>query len=177
MRVEIQEPWLGFLSEVDQALTQSVEIHCLGGFVLSVLWELPRPTGDVDFIEIHPGDAGSELQAIAGEGSELASRYHLHFHQVTVAEYPEAYATRITKITPPKFRRLHLMALEVHDLVLAKLSRNSPRDRSDVEFLARKGALDRKLLENRFETELRPYLLNEARESLTMRLWLEEYFD
>ena len=69
------------------------------------------------------------------------------------------------------------MALEVHDLVLAKLGRNSPRDRSDVEFLARKGALDRKLLENRFETELRPYLLNEARESLTMKLWLEEFFD
>ena len=137
----------------------------------------PCPTGDVDFIEIHPGDADSELQAIAGEGSELADRFHLHFHRVTVAEYPEVYSTRIVEITPPKFRRLHLMALEVHDLVLAKLSRNSPRDRSDVEFLARKGVLDRKLLEHRFETELRPYLLNEARESLTMRLWLEEFFD
>jgi hypothetical protein len=58
-----------------------------------------------------------------------------------------------------------------------QLGRNSPRDRSDVEFLARKGALDRRLLESRFEAALRPYVLNEARESLTLELWLGEFFE
>jgi hypothetical protein len=68
-------------------------------------------------------------------------------------------------------------ALEVHDLALAKLARNSPRDRTDVEFLVRQGALDRQCLQDRFEKELRPYLLNEDREAATLKLWIEEYFD
>ena len=72
---------------------------------------------------------------------------------------------------------MRLKALEVHDVVLAKLSRNSPRDRADVEYLAKKGVLDRRRLEERFETELRPYLLNENRETLTLELWLAEFFE
>ena len=87
MPAKIAEPWLSFLREVDRALDRPVVAHCLGGFILAVLWELPRATGDVDFIEVEPSDAASELLDIAGDGSELASRYKLHFHQVTVAEY------------------------------------------------------------------------------------------
>jgi hypothetical protein len=67
------------------------------------------------------------------------------------------------------------MALEVHDLVLAKLGRNSPRDRSDVEFLAKKRALDAGVLKERFETELRPYVLNESRTKATLDLWIDEF--
>jgi hypothetical protein len=176
MRAKIAEPWISFLREVDRALNRPVVTHCLGGFVLAVLWGLPRPTGDVDFIEVEPPDAGSELLAIAGEGSELADRYKLQFHRVTVAEFPEGYASRLVGITPRGFGRLRLMALEVHDLVLAKVGRNSPRDRSDVEFLARKGALNQRLLKERFEDELRPYVLNEVREAATLGLWLDEFF-
>ena len=51
----------------------------------------------------------------------------------------------------------------------------SGRDPSDVEFLVKKGALARRLLEERFATEMRPYLLNEARGTLTLELWLEEF--
>ena len=176
MPAKIPDPWLSFLRDVDRALERPVAVHCLGGFVLAVLWELPRPTGDVDFIEIEPSDAASELLEIAGEGSELSTRYKLHFHQVTVAEFPAGYASRLVDITPKEFQRLRLEALEVHDLVLTKLGRNSPRDRSDVDFLASKGALDRHRLEARFEAELRPYVLNEKRESATLELWLSEFF-
>ena len=52
MPVKTPEPWLSFLRDVDCALERPVEVHCLGGFVLTILWDLPRPTGDVDFIEI-----------------------------------------------------------------------------------------------------------------------------
>lgn len=177
MPAKIREPWLSFLREVDRALPRSVVAHCLGGFVLAVLWELPRPTGDVDFIEVEPPDTASVLLDIAGDTSALGRRYKLHFHRVTVAEFPEGYGSRLADITPVGFRRLRLMALEVHDLVLAKLGRNSPRDRSDVEFLARKGALDRRTIEERFDVELRPYVLDEARASATIELWLDEFFD
>lgn len=176
MPARILEPWLSFLRDVGRTLGQSVEVHCLGGFVLTVLWELPRPTGDVDFIEIEPTEAGDELLEVAGEGSELAKRHKLQFHRVTVAEQPEGYASRLVDITPRGLSRLRLQALEVHDLVLAKLARNSPRDRADVEFLVRQGALDRQCLEDRFEKELRPYLLNEDREAATLKLWIGEYF-
>jgi hypothetical protein len=173
----IREPWLSFLCDVDKVLTQPVEIHCLGGFVMSVLWDLPRPTGDVDFIDITPPGAVHDLLAIAGENSELARQYHLHFHMVTIAEYPEGYVSRLVDISPVNVKHICLRALEIHDLVLAKLSRNSPRDRADVEYLARKGALSRQILEERFDTELRPNLLNEERETTSMNLWLEEFFE
>ena len=62
MPTQIQEPWLSFLRDVDGALRQPLEVHCLGGFVLSVLWGLPRPTGDIDFIEVRPNTSGDELQ-------------------------------------------------------------------------------------------------------------------
>jgi hypothetical protein len=177
MHGHIPEPWLSFLVEADATMDQMVTIHCLGGFSLIALWGLPRPTGDVDFIEVSPIEAVDALLRVAGEGSALAKKYGLHFQQVTIAEYPEGYASRLIDITPSQLEKIRLLSLEVHDLVLAKLSRNSPRDRSDVAFLVNKDALDRKILENRFRDELRPYLLNEKRESLTFRLWIEEFFD
>jgi hypothetical protein len=75
MPEKITEPWLSFLREVDRVMGQAVVLHCLGGFVMAVLWELPRPTGDIDFIEAAPTDAASEVLGIAGQGAELASRY------------------------------------------------------------------------------------------------------
>ena len=173
MPTPIQEPWLAFLRDVDEALAKAVEVHCLGGFVLSVLWDLPRPTGDVDIVEVRPNAAASELLRIAGDGTALHAKHHLRFDRVTIAEFPEGYEGRLVDITPGGLRRLRLLAMEVHDVVLAKLSRNSPRDRADVEFLAKRGALDPRVLEERFETELQPYLLNPAREELTLRLWLD----
>ena len=176
MPSRIQEPWLSFLQDVDRNLSDPVELHCLGGFVLSVLAKLPRPTGDVDFIEVRPGAAGEELLRIAGEGTPLATKHSLHLHRVTIAEYPADYEMRLLNITPRSLRKLKMMALEVHDVVLAKLSRNSPRDRADVEFLAKGGIIDGRVLKKRFDAELRPYLLNEEREALTLDLWLDEYF-
>ena len=82
---------------------------------------------------------------------------------------------RLIDITPEGFHRLRLRALEVHDVVLAKLSRNSTRDRADVEFLAERGELNRRLLIERFEAELRPYLLDETRQARTLELWVEEF--
>ena len=172
----IPEPWTSFLRDVDRALREPVEIHCLGGFALAVLWDLPRPTGDIDLIEVRPSIAGEELLHIAGEGSTLAKEHRLCLQRVTIAEYPESYEERLIDITPRVMHQLTLKVLEVHDVILAKLSRNSPRDRADVEFLVKKGALDRQLLMERFDAELRPHLLNEARDALTLELWLDEFF-
>jgi hypothetical protein len=152
MQREVKEPWLSFLREVDEALTEPVDVHCLGGFVLGVLWDLPRPTGDIDFIEVRPGRASEKLLGVAGQGSALADKYHLNFQRVAIAIVPDDYESRLTDITPPGLQSLRLKALEAHDIVLAKVSRNSPRDRADVEFLAGRGVLDPGTLKTRFET-------------------------
>jgi len=176
MQVQIPEPWLSFLREVDKALKGPVEVHCLGGFPL-ILHGLPRYTADVDFIEIRPAAASSELIGIAGEDSEIGKRYKLHFQRVSVADYPENYTSRLIDITPKDFRKLRLRVFEVHDIVLSKVARNSPKDRDDVKFLATRGRLDRDLLKERFENELRPHLQMKERGVLTMQLWLEEFLD
>jgi hypothetical protein len=56
------------------------------------------------------------------------------------------------------------------------LSRNFERDRDDVQQLARAGHLKPDILRERYQRELRPYLVNEARHDLTLRLWLEAYW-
>jgi len=85
-QTRIPEPWWSFLQEVDAALSAPVEVHCLGGFVLGVLWGLPRPTADVDVVVIRPSSSADELLRIAGDGSELSRKRGLHFQQVTIAE-------------------------------------------------------------------------------------------
>ena len=100
----------------------------------------------------------------------------LHFHCAKIAEYPEGYASRLIDLTLERFSKLRLLAFEAHDLVLAKLGRNSARDRADVEFLVREGVIDRQVLEKRFELELRPYVINEKRHTDAFRLWLKEFF-
>jgi hypothetical protein len=78
--------WKGFLREIDQLLGDAVEMHCLGGFVLSALYDLPRPTGDVDYIAAMPSSSITELESIAGQGSALSRKHGLYLQYVTVAD-------------------------------------------------------------------------------------------
>ncbi len=176
-RAQARPPrWNPFLREVDEHLHTPVERHCLGGFVLAAAHGLPRPTGDVDYIAAIPSDALADLQRIAGRGSTLAKKHGLYFQYVTVADVPEDYADRLTELFPGRFSRLHLLPLEVHDVVLAKLVRNSPVDLDDAKFLARAGKLPERTLRQRYEKELRPNLANQGRHDLTLKLWLEACF-
>ncbi|HEV2961041.1 MAG TPA: DUF6036 family nucleotidyltransferase [Candidatus Angelobacter sp.] len=168
--------WLAFLREVDKQLNAPVELHCLGGFVLAAVYGLPRPTADVDYIAAIPSDTLPDLERIAGRGSALAEKQGLYFQYVTVADVPEGYAERLTELLPCQLFQLRLLALDVHDLVLAKLVRNSPVDIEDAKFLANTGELDKKVLQQRYEKELRPNLSNETRHDLTLELWLEACF-
>lgn len=43
-----------FLDELDQVLSGAIALHCVGGFVVSLLYGLPRPTGDVDYVAAIP---------------------------------------------------------------------------------------------------------------------------
>ena len=139
-KLKLLTPWRDFLTEVDQALGQEVNLHCLGAFVLSALYGLPRPSGDLDYISANPLEARQEIEKIAGLGSPLSKKYKLLVQCVGVADYPENYEDRLT-LLELGFQSLRLWVLEPYDLILSKLARNNPKDRDDVKFLATKLSL------------------------------------
>jgi len=169
------EPWHSFFVELDGFLDEPVELHCAGGFVMSMLYGMPRPTIDVDFFSAVPQGKIETLEAVAGKGSSLHHKYHVHLQFVGVVTVPENYPDRLVEMFPASHQRLRLFGLEAHDLALSKLERNAARDREDVKYLARAVPLNADLLESRYRTELRPYLANRERHDLTMRLWLEAF--
>jgi len=173
----IQEPWLGFLRAVDKTLKGPTEIHCIGGFALQLLLEKSRPTGDVDFVETVPNDAGTNLIEIAGKNTELAVEHRLCLDWVKVTEPPSDYETRLLDATPRRLENLKIKVLDPYDLVLTKLERNFPRDREDVKALILELGLDADVLRKRFDDELRPFLaVAPDRTILTLELWMDEFF-
>jgi hypothetical protein len=170
---QLPEPWNSFLAGVDALAEGEVELRCLGGFAAAMRYGLPRPTADVDVITTVPAGAAGHLLPLAGKGSALHRRHGVYLDFVTVATVPEDYDRRLVEIFPGTFEHLRLFALDPYDLALAKLERNTQRDRDDVKFLARTVPFDLKVLKERYEKELRPYLGNPVREDLTLRLWVE----
>jgi hypothetical protein len=173
---ELPDPWRRFLSDVDRLLPVRVELHCLGGFVLAIRHGLPRPTSDVDYIEVVPHDAIETLQQTAGRGSPLARKHRLYFQHVGVASLPESYAERLTELLPGTFENLRLLALDAHDLALSKLTRNHPVDRDDIAHLARTVPLRADLLRTRYRDELQPIIIGDPEiHDRTLEMWIEAY--
>jgi hypothetical protein len=173
---EPPEPWRSFFAEVDSRLSEEVQVHCCGGFIVTQFYGIARTTSDVDFLSVVP-NVRNELIEIGGKGSALHQKHKVYLDAVTVATPPENYEERLVPVFPGVWRRLRLFALEAHDLALSKLERNIERDRDDVQQLARAGHLRAGILRERYYAELRPNLLaHEARHDLTLRLWLESYW-
>lgn len=135
----------------------------------------PRPTGDLDHVAAIPYEAIANMQELAGPQSELAKKYKVYVQYASVADTPDDYETRLREMFPGCYSRLRLFALDPHDLILSKLTRNSPVDDGDVQFLIAKGVVDPDSLCRIYEKELRPRLANVDRHDLTLQLWLE-YF-
>lgn len=167
------EPWHSFFVDIDEAFDQPIALQCIGGFAIAMLYGLPRPTVDVDFLSVIPADEIGRLDALAGMGSPLHKQHGVYVQHVGIVTVPENYEDRLIPIFPAAYRKVQLAGLEDHDLALSKLGRNSGRDREDVKFLARVVPLDRTILEGRYRSELRPYLVATDRHDLTMRLWME----
>ena len=167
------EPWLSFFAAIDAQAEEEIELHCLGGFVVTLVYDLPRATADVDVITITPTKTRARLLELAGKNSELHQRYGVYLDLVAIVTLPEDYEERVTEIFAGTFKHLRLYALDPYDIALTKLERNIQRDRDDVKYLARKIPLDLNVLKERYEKELRVYLGNPDREDNTLRLWIE----
>lgn len=167
------EPWHSFFLDINGSFDHPVALQCIGGFAIAMLYGLPRPTVDVDILSVVPAHEINKLNALAGSGTTLHMKHGVYLQHVGIVSVPENYEDRLIPIFPAAYHNVHLAGLEAHDLALSKLERNSGRDREDVKFLARAAPLDLRILEDRYRSELRPYLAAAERHDLTMRLWIE----
>ena len=172
-KIILPEPWRSFWKEIDEIVTEPIEFHCLGGFVITLLYGLERSTSDIDVISVVPRNPVSALIDFAGEGSPLHKKYGIYLDVVGIATVPENYDERLTEVFSGEFQHVKLLALDPYDIALAKIERNIQRDRDDVKHLARVVPFDLQILKERYETELRVYLGNPTREDLTLKLWSE----
>jgi len=167
------EPWHSFLLELDREATGETRLDCMGGFVVTLLYGLPRATADLDVLLIAPGEQRAPLLELGVRGGALHRKYKIYLDFVSVARVPEDYEDRLIEMFPGAYRHLQICALDPYDLALSKLERNIQRDRDDVKYLAQFVPLDLKILAERYEKELRWQLGNPQREDLTLRLWTE----
>jgi hypothetical protein len=170
----IAEPWHSFFSELDPLLSGPTQLHCIGGFALTVSYGLARQTADVDVVTVSPAGHRPDLQTLAGEGSNLHRKHRVYIQQVGVANLPFDFESRLRQIAVGPLNNLSLYCPEPHDLALSKLERNSTRDREDILFLASQKLIQPKILLERFHEEHRPYLHGPLiRHDNTISLWLE----
>jgi hypothetical protein len=167
--------WGPFLKDVDQQLQEQVVLHCLGGFVLRVLYDIPRHTGDIDYLEALPSVAKDSLARIAGPDSGLAKKHKVFIHFAGVIDMPENYEERLIDITGD-LKNLKLFVPEVYDLLLSKLTRNSPKDIEDVQYVINREKLSFAQLRERFE-EMRPVTGDRRTHELTLELWKDFFPD
>lgn len=154
-------------------ISSDVALHCLGGFVVTACYGLPRPTGDLDVLLIFPSESQALLLRLAGRNSDLHEKHGVYLDVVTVATYPENYEQRLTEVFEGACQRIRLFALDPYDLVLAKLERNLQRDRDDFAYLAQTVPLDLSILRSRYNEEMRVYLGRAEREDVTLQLWID----
>jgi hypothetical protein len=114
----IPEPWFSFLRELDSAVHEEARLHCMGGFVISLVYGFSRPTGDLDVLEIAPKEIGRPLLELGMRGGPLHKKYKIYLDHVGVAHVPEDYEDRLKEIFPEAFKHLRLLALDAYDLVL-----------------------------------------------------------
>lgn len=170
----IPEPWKAFLTELDGALSEEFCLHCIGGFVVTLVHRFSRTTSDIDILVVVTRDESFRLLVELGrEGSALHQKHGVYLDCVTVAAVPENYEDRLVEIYAGAFEHLRLFALDPYDLALTKLVRNEQQDRDDVRHLARTVPLDLQILKERYESELRWQMSVPEREDTTLRLWIE----
>lgn len=177
MSPSLPPPWREFLTELDDLFDEPLQFHCIGGFAVVAAYGLPRSTNDRDYFTLIPCDRARKLERLAGEGSQLARKHKVHVHHAGIASVPENYEERTAELYPGHFKNIRLFVLDPYDLVLSKISRNAERDREDVAYLARTQHLDPNVLAERYEHELKAYVIGPPeRTENTLKFWIEAYF-
>jgi hypothetical protein len=104
---------------------------------LIAAYEIPRATGDLDYSATLPNDASPLLEKLG------------------VTDLPDDYDSRLTELKLG-LKHLRLLALDPYDLILSKLTRNSPQGRRRHQSSSRTQHVEFSVLYDRFEQEIKP---------------------
>jgi hypothetical protein len=171
--INLEPKWQGFLDELDAQLSSPVQLICIGGFVVTAIHGFSRSTEDLDHIESCRENI-AELDKIAGKGSPLHKKHNLYIDYVGVVTMPIDFMERLIQV-PVACKNITFFMPEIYDLVLSKLERNSPKDYSDVEYLANKYLLSFATVLRRFNEEL-DFIPNRERHLQTLTVFWQEWF-
>jgi Nucleotidyltransferase of unknown function (DUF6036) len=153
-KLTLPDNWKGFLADVDAALSQKFRLICLGGFVLAAIYGLPRPTEDMDYIEIMPRDEERKLMDLAGPQSKLAKKHKLYIHRTTISQCPYEFGSRLETLDLD-LKNLELQVLGPYDLALSKLCSDRPKDTEDAKRVIKVAALEWGMFEKIWEYEMK----------------------
>src|ERR1043166_7027442 len=144
----ILEPWKSFFTEIDNSLHEELTLQCLGGFVMTMLYGLVRPTADVDVLPLGVNSSTESLMRLAGEGSALHKKCGVYLQIVGVAQIPLNYEDRLTEMFARTFNHLRLL-LSTHTTSHFQRSNEIHNvTEMTVKHLARTPPLDLDVLKN-----------------------------
>lgn len=68
--------------KLDEAVDTIVRLDCIGGFVVTQLYGLERPTSDLDVIELATQEASDRLMALASQSGPLHRKYRIYLDRL-----------------------------------------------------------------------------------------------
>lgn len=104
MPIKIPEPWLSFFSEIDADLDEETQLHCLGGFVVTVVYGRKREISDIVVLTLVQHAPG--LFDRTGIGSDMYKRFGLYLDPVGIATLPDWTRKRHKGGPAPNLERL-----------------------------------------------------------------------
>ena len=130
-----REALLELLDDIDvwcgrQGL-DGIELVMLGGAALSIGWQSPRSTKDLDVV-VHGRGELDDLQVAFGK--HTGRQPWLDVVLAGLPRLPEGWKGRTEEIEG-KWSHISVRRLAMHDLIAAKLKAFRPHDRRDIEFL------------------------------------------
>ena len=144
------DTWDSFFKELDEAVDTTVRVDCIGGFVVTLLYGLERPTADIDVIELAPRAAAETMMELGIRGGPLHQKYRIYLDRVAVAAIPESYEDRLVEMFPGAYRHLHLMALDPYRPGPVQTRKKQPEGWRRRTLLARTVPFDLDILEEHY---------------------------
>lgn len=96
----IPEPWLSFLKELDDAVDMPARLDCMGGFVVTMLYGLNRPTADIDVLEIAPAAVAAEFRRLGSMGGALHRKYGIYLDHVELLMCQRSTKVALRRCSP-----------------------------------------------------------------------------
>lgn len=166
---------LALLRELDARLEDPPrEVWMGGGAAILLAYDGTVATVDIDLIGEKTGLL-LHLSGLAPKGSALHRSTHLYCDVVPPGLFPSEFGwrSRAIAIDLPELSHLRIRVLEIHDLILSKLKRFSPKDREDIRHLSGRTQVDLGTLRERYR-DARLFFDYDQREKLDSNFNLVE---